>query len=209
MTCRRAVVLASVGLSAGAGVVALAGSGVAQGATPCGPAAARTLASGSHARVYASGGSAFGCAAGGAKSFRLGGTGSCINSDHVGPVVVAGVIAAFADEVCGVDTGSTEVVVRNLRTGKRVSVSDAATSPGPESFTSVDSLAARSDGAVAWIADASSIGNRKTSVEVRRVDARGRKLLDSGGAIGRGSLRLHRSRLTWKHGGQLRSSTLF
>ncbi len=202
------MVLASAALSACAGAGALTGSALANGGTPCGPAAARTLASSSHARVYASRGVAFGCAARGGKSFRLGVTGSCIRSDHVGPVVVAGEIAAFASERCGVDTGNTLVVVRNLRDGKRVSASDAAASPGPESFTSVDSLVARSDGAVAWIAQASSIGNHMTNVDVRRADARGQALLDSGGAIVRGSLRLRRSRLTWTHGGQLRSSTL-
>jgi hypothetical protein len=200
------VVLVITGLSAG--LAALGAAAVAHGAPPCGPPAARTLASGSHARVYASGGGAFGCAAGGAKSFRLGGTASCIGADRVGPVVVAGEVAAFASERCGVDTGSTVVVVRNLRNGKRLSASAAATPPGPESFTSVDSLVARSDGGVAWIAAASSIGNHITEVEVRRVDARGRRRLDSGSAIARGSLRLRRSRLTWTHGGELRSSTL-
>jgi hypothetical protein len=135
-------------------------------------------------------------------------TTSCIGADRVGPVVVAGTIASFASERCGVDTGSTRVLVRNLRSGKLLSASAAAASPGPESFTSVDSLVARSDGAVAWIAQASSIGNHMTNVEVRRVDARGQALLDSGGAIARGSLRVRRSRLTWTHGGQLRSTTL-
>ncbi|MEA2161510.1 MAG: hypothetical protein QOD66_3890 [Solirubrobacteraceae bacterium] len=202
------MVLASAALSACAGAAALAGSSVAHGGTPCGPAAARTLASGPHARVYASRGVVFGCAAGGARSFRLGGTGSCIGSDRVGPVVVAGEIAAFASERCGIDTGFTLVVVRDLRDGKRLSASAAASSPGPESFTSVNSLVARSDGAVAWIAGASSIGNHMTNVEVHRVDRRGQALLDAGRTIARGSLRLRRSRLTWTHGGQLRSATL-
>jgi hypothetical protein len=202
MICGVCAIASGVGASA-------AGDGGSAGVL-CGPSGARTLAAGSHARVYVSHGVVTGCARwpGGGRSERLGVTTSCIGADRVGPVVVAGTLAAFASERCGVDTGNTLVVVRNLRTGKRLSASDAASAPGPESFTSVDSLVARSDGAVAWIAAASSIGNHMTKIEVRRVDAHGPRLLDSGSAIVRGSLRLHRSRLTWTHGRQLRSSTL-
>lgn len=136
----RAVVLTGVALGAPAGLATLAASGGAHGGSVCGPLTARTLASSSHARVYALGAGAFGCAAGGRKSFRLGGTSTCIGADRVGPIVVAGEIAAFASERCGVDTGSTQVLVRNLRDGKHLSASEAAASPGPESLTSVDSL---------------------------------------------------------------------
>ena len=112
---------------------------------------------------------AFGCAAGGARSYRLGVRTNCIGADLVGPIVVAGEVAAYGSERCGVDTGFTQVLVRDLRTGKRVSASPAVTSPGPESFASVSALVVRSDGAAAWVAIATSIG---THADQRRASAR-------------------------------------
>jgi hypothetical protein len=208
MARRRVVALTSLVLTISASAVALATGVGARTRVPCGPAAAHTLASSAHARVYSARGAAFGCAVGGNGAFRLGVTTHCIGSDLVGPIAVAGQIAAYASERCGIDTGSTEVLVRNLRTGKRLSASPAVASPGPESFASVDSLVARPDGAAAWIAQASSLGNHQKNVELRRVDARGQSLLDSGPAIAPRSLRLRGSTLTWRHGGQPRSSTL-
>jgi hypothetical protein len=208
MARRRVVALTSLALTISSGAAVLGADATARVRIPCGPAAALTLASSSRARVYASHGSAFGCAAGAGSPLRLGKTTNCISSDLVGPVVVAGDIAAYASERCGVDTGSTQVLVRNLRTGKRLSASPAVTVPGPESFPSVDSLVARSDGAAAWIAEAKSLGNHQRNVELRRIDARGESLLDSGAAIGLRSLRLRGARLTWLHSGQPRTSTL-
>jgi hypothetical protein len=40
------------------------------------------------------------------------------------------------------------------------------------------------------------------------VTAAGAKLLDSGAAIATGSLRLHRSVLSWRHGGATRTARL-
>jgi hypothetical protein len=208
MAQRRDVAMTCLVLTIAAGAVALATGAGARTRMPCGPAAAQTLASSSRARVYASRGAAFGCAGDGGRSIRLGKTSNCIGSDRVGPVAVAGEIAAYASERCGIDTGFTQVLVRNLRTGKRLSASPAVTVPGPESFPSVDSLVARPDGAAAWIAEASSLGNHLKNVELRRIDARGQSLLDSGPAIAPRSLHLRGSTLTWRHGGKPRSSSL-
>lgn len=205
----RAVALTSLAATLSSGAAVLGADAAARVRIPCGPAAAETLASSSHARVYAAHGAAFGCATGGGRSFRLGRTSNCLGSDLVGPLVVAGEVAAYASERCGIDIGFTQVLVRNLRTGKRLSASPAVTAPGPESFPSVDSLVARSDGAAAWIASAFSIGSHQIHVELRRIGAGGEMLLDSGAAIGRRSLRLHGERLTWRHGGAARSSTLY
>jgi hypothetical protein len=79
---------------------------------------------------------------------------------------------------------------------------------GPESFQNVDSLVLRADGGVPWIATGSSIVGGRRLIEVRKADRSGAGLLDSGRAIVSGSLRLHGSKLTWKHGGQVRSATL-
>jgi hypothetical protein len=208
MRSRRLVTLSSIALTLGGGAGLAADAG-ARGQIPCGPSTARTLAGDSRARVYASHGAAFGCAADGSKSYRLGVRTNCIGADLVGPFVVAGEISAYASERCGVDTGFTQVLVRNLRTGKRVSASPAATPPGPESFASVSALVARSDGAAAWVASATSIGNHGANVELRRVEGGGPSaLLDSGSAIAPRSLRLRGTTLSWLHGGQRRSASL-
>jgi hypothetical protein len=65
------------------------------------------------------------------------------------------------------------------------------------------------DGGVAWIGTASSIVGRRKLIEVHKADPTGAALLDSGSAVDRGSLRLHGSKLTWRRGGRVRSTTLY
>jgi hypothetical protein len=77
-----------------------------------------------------------------------------------------------------------------------------------ESFQAVGSLVLRADGGVAWIGTRSSIVGGRKLVEVRKADRSGAALLDSGPAVDSGSLRLRGSKLTWKHGGRIRSATL-
>ncbi len=204
-----AAALSILALTIGSGsAAALAFSTGSRPRIPCGPSGARTRAGNSRAQVYSVGDAAFGCAAGGGRSFRLGVTLSCIGSELVGPVVVAGPIAAYGSERCGVDTGFTRVLVRDLRTGARLSASPAVTAPGAESFVSLGSLVARRNGAAAWIAVARSLGSHLSHIELRRVNGHGVTLLDSGGAIGPRSLRLHGTWLTWRHGGQPRTAKL-
>lgn len=116
--------------------------------------------------------------------------------------------AAYGSERCGVDTGSTLVVVRRLSDGKRFSSTAAATPPGPESHTTVRSLVVRNDGGVAWIAVASSIVGGGSNIQVRRADSRGERVLDSGPGIAPGSLQLRRDVLLWRTGNTVRSATL-
>jgi hypothetical protein len=138
----------------------------------------------------------------------LGHTGTCVGQDRVGPVALSGVMAAFASERCGIDTGTTEVIVRRLSDGRPVSASAAATVPGAESYTTVSALRVRSDGAVAWIALATSLGTSRREIEVRAVDARGMRLLDSGLGIGIHSLRLAGAVVSWTDAGGRRSARL-
>lgn len=209
MTRLRAVALISLALTAAFAAGVLVPATRARARVPCGPSNAPTLAGDAHVRVYAAGGVAFGCATGGKKSFRLGVRSNCIGSNLVGPVVVAGAVAAYGSERCGVDMGSTQVVVRNLTTGSRLSASPAVEAPGPESFASVSSLVVRPDGAAAWIAVANSLGTHRSTLELWRVSARGTTaLLDSGSAVTRRSLRLRGDKLSWTHGGRPRSCTL-
>lgn len=98
----------------------------------------------------------------------------------------------------------TYLVVRDLRTG-RVKRSSVAWYDGvpddPEGWPvpDIEALKLRSDGAAAWISEA---GTR----EVRRLDSRGKKLLDEGGEIPAGSLRITSSRVHWRSDGVERSA---
>ena len=178
-------------------------------AVACGPAGAPTLASSHRARVYVQAGTAFGCAAGGRGRFALGYRGSCLMHSAVAPVTVAGTLAAYGLQRCGVDTGSTLVIVRRLDDGALVRSAPASSPPGPEGYQLVGSLVLRADGAAAWIASGRSLGRRVSIVEVWRLSRTGTLTrLDSGGAIVVGSLRLEGATLHWHHGAAVKSARL-
>jgi hypothetical protein len=122
-------------------------------------------------------------------------------------VKVAGNVTAYALTTCGIDTGSTEVIVRRLTDGQQRASEPATTTRLVESYTAVDSLVMRADGAVAWIAVNHSIVRHASATEVHKLDHRF-LLLDSGSGIDPRSLRLHKSKLTWKHRGATRSASL-
>jgi hypothetical protein len=191
--------------AAGAGTAGTAGVGAAR----CGPAGGRTLAADAGARVYSLQGSVYGCANRSSRLYRLGGAGNCISARHVGPVIVAGTFAAYGLTSCGVDLGTTQVIVRRLSDGRQL-VDDGANSLplGPESYQSVGSLVVRADGDVAWIAVGSSIVTHRRVIEVHEQDRTGDHLLDTGAGVRPGSLRLRGDKLTWRHGHALRSATL-
>lgn len=194
------------------GSSAAASGGSSPSASPasarCGPASARTLGASPLARVYVQLGAAYGCAAGSPRRFVLGHTSTCINADRVGPVTVAGRLAAFALSRCGVDTGSATVSVRRLSDGATLFSHMAAGAAGPEGYVAVTGIVARRDGAVAWIARASTIvGHRSvTGVYARR--GSGVAPLDSGPGIVSSSLRLTGSSVSWRDGSARRSARL-
>jgi hypothetical protein len=171
---------------------------------------AHRLASSPSASVYSIHGAVYGCSEATGRRTRLGRTTSCIGSDLIGRVRVAGVLTAYADSRCGVDTGSASVVVVRLSDGRRLKTDPATTGQAlPESYEAVDSLVLKRDRSVAWIARAHSIIRPSSGgVEVHADDRGGKRLLDSGAGIDPGSLRLRGSRITWKHGGATRSARL-
>jgi hypothetical protein len=174
----------------------------------CGSAAGRTLAADARVRVYALHGSVYGCAGPG-RQYRLGGAGNCILAHCVGPVAVAGALAAYGLKSCGIDLCTARVIVRRLSDGRQVVDDDANSLPlGPEFIQTVVSLVLRADGDLAWIAVGSSIVAHNRVVEVHAHDTTGNHLLDTGAAVRPGSLRLHGVELTWRHGRTLRSATL-
>jgi hypothetical protein len=186
------------------------GAPAAGAAVPCGPARAHTLAGDRTARVYASGQSVFGCAKGGGRSYHLGSSSRTIDQPHVGPVAVAGDLAAYGATQSGVDTVSASVVVRRLTDGVQLRDEPATTKPvGAEFFESVGSVVVRADGAVAWISAAGSvISGQAKEVEVNRTDRGGRTLLDSGPSIKPQSLRRHGAHITWRDGDRSRFAEL-
>jgi hypothetical protein len=175
----------------------------------CGSNGGHTIAASSAARVYSLHGHVYGCAGRAGRVYRLGSSATCISTRLVGPVTVVGDLAAYGAQSCGIDTGSSQVVVRRLSDDQQILTAGASSLQlGPESYVSVTAVALRADGHVAWIAMGSSIATHRKDVEVHQQDARGAHLLDSGAAVRPQSLKLRGTRLTWIHGRSLRSSTL-
>jgi hypothetical protein len=152
----------------------------------------------------------FGCSFAGGRSFRLGNVARSIREARVQPVAIAGNDAAYGLSSFGVDTIGTEVVIRRLTDGKRLRTFPATRAAVVEGSQSVGSLAARRDGAVAWIGVVRSIVGGREAIEVHAADghASADHVLDSGAQIAPGSLRLRGSTLTWRHGAATRHATL-
>jgi hypothetical protein len=194
------------------GALGAPGAAAATAATPsrpCGPAAGRTLAVGGSARVYAVGRRVYGCATGaGGRRFALGTTNLCIRSVQVQAVAVAGRLAAYGAESCGVDTGGSVVQVRRLTDGRTLFTHPAASSPEPESYTTVSAIATDRTGDVAWIAHTRSIVRHATSTTVFAAKGSTARQLDAGAAIVPGSLRLTGATVRWQNGSRRRSGQL-
>jgi hypothetical protein len=214
---RRGVLGLAVLLSACGSTMASAtnGSTTATGSPPpvpagCGPARAHSLAINSRVRVYTSGSFVYGCSARTHRTTRLGRSDRCVAASRAGPAAVAGELAGYGLQRCGVDTGTGEVIVRRLSDGRGLRTLEATQGQlRPESYQTVLSIVVKADGAVAWTARMSSLGGGHPQLQVLAASAgAGARLLDSGDGVAPISLRLQGSRLTWKSGGQIRSATL-
>jgi hypothetical protein len=161
------------------------------------------------ARVYVSGRTVFGCSKLARKQLKLGNSNSCLRGTLARPAAVAGEVAAYGIESCGVDTGRGSLIVRRLDTGKTLHTQPALSGRvGVEGHSSVESVVVRADGSAAWIGSERAIGPPRRGTEVHAVTRTGSVLLDSGVQIDAGSLRLRGSRLSWRHGGRTRTATL-
>jgi hypothetical protein len=168
----------------------------------CGPAAGHTMARSSQARVYTSGHAVYGCARGGHRPIRLGSIGGCVGGSSVGQVAVAGKLAAYAVSRCGVDTSTSQVVVRRLTDGHQLSSRNATSGAvGPESQQSVGSIVVTSGGKVAWIASSASILTHRHNSQVIAASGGTVRVLDSGAGIVAGSLQLHNGTVSWTRDG--------
>jgi hypothetical protein len=193
-------------------LVAACGTSSANSGAPtrtCGPARATTLAASGQARVYRVGSGIYGCAVADRRSFRLGNAAHTLRESRVGPVAVAGDVAAYALTAFGIDTVRAQVVVRRLTDGAQLAGFPATSTVGVESFQSVGSVVVKSDGAAAWIGQETSIIARgRELIEVHTAAGAHESVLDSGVAIVPESLRLRGSTLSWQHGGATRRATL-
>ena len=212
------VVLASCGSSdakTAGGPSTTSSSGSSTGSTPvvtrCGPASAKTLAGNGRVRVYVLNQDVYGCSVARGRSFRLGHAVRALAQARVGPLAVAGDLAAYGLQSFGVDTVSASVVVRRLTDGTVLKELRATRAAGAESFESIGSLVVMANGAVAWIGSLHSIVGHRSAIEVHAAGGAGAgadRVLDSGPDIDLASLRLHGSRLTWVDGAVTRHATL-
>ncbi|MBV9309593.1 MAG: hypothetical protein JOZ73_02105 [Solirubrobacterales bacterium] len=189
----------------------LLAAGTAQAATPpCGPSDASTIAADRVARVYTQGAAVYGCSAHGSQAYQLGSS-QPTREARVGPVALAGSVAAYELSNFGVDTVSATVVVRRLSDGKQLAQRSAYEGTlGAEFFVSVGSVVVKRDGSAAWIVQGGSIISAERSTEVVALSHGDEKVLaaTAAGLIDPKSLRLHGSKLTWTWGGKTRSATL-
>ena len=167
------------------------------------------MAASDKARVYAAGTAVYGCALSARRPLHLGDSRSCLRADRVTVVAVAGALAAYGTQRCGVDTGLASLVVRRLTDGARLRQAQAISAPvGPESYTTVTSVVVKADTSVAWVGVGSSIVSHRRVIEVRAEDSHGSHVLDQSTLIDPSSLRLNGSRLSWRDRGVARSATL-
>jgi hypothetical protein len=191
-------------------VCAAAAPSVATGQDRCEAPVSHTLAADAVARVFASSGAVYGCIDATGVRRNLGGSGVCnLPAGRVGPARLVGVTVAYGLKSCGVDTASSKVLVRDLARSRPLTDVPATTLPlRAESFVTVATLVLRGGGEIGWIAAVASIGTPHETYEVHRVVDGTPTLLDSGTTIHPSSLRLVRSRMTWRDGSVTRSARL-
>ena len=188
-----------------AALLAALGGGSAAASVACAPESTQVKLTDRQAQVYAHGKAIYGCDRRTRQTTKLGRTSTCVATARVDNLALAGDLVAYGLDRCGVDTGSTTVLVRRLRDGKQLRSFAAVTGPGlVESYQSLGALIVTPKGAVAWVATDSSIIGHGSRIEVH---ANG-MLLDSGSRIVSSSLRLHGSTLTWRDGGSTRTASI-
>jgi hypothetical protein len=169
-----------------------------------------------HYRVYYPG--IRGCVRGRRLSYKLGGPStefgdaSGESSSGIDSITLGGSMVAYEEEITGSErygenaSGKWIVWVRDLRTGKVIhKVPTGTRIPSDPSFIGVGpttAIAVKSDGAVAWIAEA------EDGYQVHVLDKTGNRLLASGENIKPYVLGLKGSRLYWKQAGHVRSAVL-
>ncbi len=129
----------------------------------------------------------------------------------LGIIVVAGPIAAYVvNQLTGVDTSTSKLVVADVASGRILREAPAGHSvDGGIIFDErLSSLATTSRGSVAWIEQRRE-GRNKRSAAVYSAPPTGHAtLLDEGPAVGPESLTLSHGTLSWSDGADRRTATM-
>ena len=197
----------------------------------CVPARAKVVKADKQAVVYTRAGREgpvlWGCSRATGRSHRLGEPEHCSLGPEAGEceglelVVLAGEVVAFGAvqapiEVDGVETNRNTVGVRSVRTGRLLFEVPDGEPTRPElhwiGIGGISSLVAKPDGSIAWIA-IDEEWPCEPNIEVCRsqlhANQHGRSsLLAASALIGRRSLRLKGSLLTWREAGHERNAEL-
>jgi hypothetical protein len=145
MHCARRAISESLPLVAATLTAAACGAAapsLAAGQDRCAAPVSHTLAADDAARIFAFNGAIYGCIDSTGVRRNLGGDGVCnLPAGRVGPVRLVGVTVGYGLRSCGVDTASSQVLVRDLARPKPLTDVPATTLPlRAESFVSVASL---------------------------------------------------------------------
>jgi hypothetical protein len=166
----------------------------------CAARKSTTLAASADARVYSVGSTAYLCAYKKNKRFALGDSHECQNQTEVGDFRFGDGVIGYLASSCGLVSGQSSVVVRDLKTGKvkwSGSPVDQAWQGG-ESSKSIDTWAMKPNGSIAWIGRNSGFvtvpggppAPAADTIQVWKNEQGTATKLDSGADIVRGSLAL-------------------
>lgn len=180
--------------------LALAAPASSAAAPGCAPTAAKVLKASGAARLYSVGTTLYGCL--GSTRTRLGALAGRPGSPatRVQRYVLTGRFAAIDTVEMGVDTFSSTVLLRDLRTGATLASSPAAKPLArPESFISVTQMALNRNGVLAWVGRSSAIGAPQARYELFVLEHRQASSV-AAGTIPLVSLRLTSTSVSWQFG---------
>jgi len=211
MRMRRASISCAFGFFA-VGLVLSGGAGGAGGHStkpPCPPAGAHVLARDEQVRVYRRGISVAACLIGRRTQMTLIGAPAPQPRqpplrESLGTAVLAGPIVAYVvDQLTGVDTATSDLVVDDVATRKTLREAPAGHSvdAGFVFEESLTSLVATAQGSVAWIEQRGHGGHEEAASVYAAPPTGGAILLDADPAIDPESLALSHGTLSWSEGG--------
>lgn len=194
--------------------VALAAGGPAQANgsdSRCALKGSRTVAKTASARVFKRNGNTYACLYSANRRVRLGtyGHGPSDGGSGQRGFQLAGRYVAFEDFQRDFDFNVFQVMVVNLRSGRRVIRVDTGETPGGALVAGIGPttrIRLRATGQVAWIAQ--DISTSATHYEVRKQEGRRTTLLAQGADIAPQSLGLVGNGLSWSQGGEPKRATL-
>jgi WD40-like Beta Propeller Repeat len=181
---------------------------------PCQLLGSRTIVKTKRARIYADGGETgqeYGCLFAVNRRYRLRAQRSEAFSWDLGEVALAGRYAAYEYQWSDTHVGPfADLYVQNLRTGRIVRSINAIAPTRRVFLADVRRLVMSPRGSIAWVVRPMDPENfpRGEPRQVRTLRHGRAVTLDRGTGIRAASLQLRGSRLTWRHGAELRTARL-